>query len=426
MLKRVFSVLCICAIIISIAACGKTSDPTEPTPPPQTLPAQKVLYDPTGYKVKRPLEYPKYTFSSEPSNLTLRMQSVKAFKDLLSVRWSTPIAITYNKTGPVSGKTFQHEADVTYAGTIYSNASTGLFQFLEFYDFESGRLRYPGSVDEMKETLGASCADAMIWGVTTVCNSITGPYYPVTMVFQNGYLPVGSYTYDFSITSYNQMPTQKILQQNDKAVILDAYSRVRPGDMFTSTPDNHGMQVISVPSVFYTDDGSIDIDRSYVMIQDQRGGQGNGFYEQKENGEIIRYSGRTSAKFTFKQLYDKAYLPVTTAEFAGLKDYEVPTASISKECATVPELLDATVSSNYPLAVVNIVASDKFGNRSVIGRQLFSGAGEEGVPREFALSEFECLQKFESGKYNTPSYTIQVEVVPSSGDRIIVEEILIK
>lgn len=426
MLKRVFSLLCIFSILVSLVACGNTSAPTEPTPPPQTLPPTKVLYDPTGYKVNNPIEYPKYSFDKEPSNLTLRMMSVSAFKDLLSVRWSTPVAITYNKTGPVSGKTFQHAADVTYAGTIYSNASTGLFQFLEFYDFESGRLRYPGSIEEMKETLGASCADAMIWGVTTVCNSITGPYYPVTMVYQNGYLPVGNYTYDFNITSYNQMPTQKIVQQNEKAVILDAYTKVRPGDMFTSTPDNHGMQAISIPSVFYNSDGSIDIDRSYINIQDQRGGQGSGFYEVQEGGETIRYSGRTTAKFTFKQLYDKAYIPVTTAEFAGLKEYEKATASIDKQCATVSELAGATVSSNYPLAVVNIVASDPFGNKTVIGRQLFNGAGENGVPREFALSEMECLTSFESSAYNTPSYTIKVEVVPSSGDRIIVSEIFIK
>lgn len=426
MLKRVMALFFICTIILSFGACGNAAAPTEPTPPPQTLPPTEAYQDPTGYKVKHPLEYPNYRFDETPSNLTLRMEAVKAFKDLLSVRWSTPIAIKYNKTGPVSEKTFQHDADVTYAGTLYSNASTGLFQFLEFYDFETGRLIYPGPIDVMKEALGASCADAMIWGVTTVCNSITGPYYPVTMVYQNGYLPVGNYTYDFSITSYNQMPTQKIVQQNEKAVILDAYSRVRPGDMFTSTPDNHGMMVIGIPSVFYNEDGSIDINRSFVTIQDQRGGQGRGFYEQNEGGEIIRYSGRTSAKFTFKQLYDKAYLPVTTAEFAGLKDYETATASIDKTCTKVSDLMDATVSSNYPLAVVNILACDPFGNQAVIGRKLFNGAKDEGVPREFALNKMDCLEKFESSEYNTPSYTIKVEVVPSSGDRIIVSEIFIK
>lgn len=381
------------------------------------------LKNETNYIVKGIMKYPDYTFSSDPSPLDLRLRSISAFKDLLSVRWSISTAISYNKTGPISDKTFRHDADVTYAGTIYSNASTGLFQFLEFYDFNTGRLNYPGSTEEMKETLGASCADAMIWGVTTVCNSITGPYYPATMVYQNGFLPVGGYTYDYSITNFNLLPTYKIVEQNGTDVILDAYTQVTFGDMFVSTPDNHGMMAISSPVVHYKDDGSIDIEKSYIYIQDQRGGQGSGFYEVKEGGDIIRYSGRTKAKFTFQQLLDKSYLPVTTAEFAGLKPFEPATASISPSCTTVSDLAKATVTSNYPLAVVNVLAIDSSGNQTVIGRKLFNGAGEQGVPREFALGELACLQNFADSMYSQTTYTIKVEVVPSSGQRFIVAEV---
>lgn len=409
-------------ILVFCTGCQKTAPTAEP--PAETLPPQPATPDATGYVVNGIMEYPDYTLEENPSLLTMRLQAVSAFKDLLSVRWSTAEPIKYNKTGPVSEKTFQHQADVTYAGTIYSNASTGLFQFLEFYNYETGRLQYPGDVNEMKEAIGASCADAMIWGLTTVCNSITGPYYPVTMVHKNGYLPVGTYTYDFSITSYNALPTYKIVEQNGQDVILDAYTKVRPGDMFVSTPDNHGMMAIGLPTVHYKDDGSIDIDRSYIMIQDQRGGQGAGFYEVKENNEIIRYSGRTSAKFTFKNLLDKSYIPVTTAEFSGVKAYERATASIDNpSCKTVKDLLNATVSSNYPLAVVNVIVADQFGNETVIGRKLFSGAGDEGVPRKFALDELSCLTEFKDSQYNKPSYIVKIEVVPSSGERFIVAEV---
>ena len=421
MMKRIYALLTVTALLF-LCACGGQPEPT-----PQTLPPTTAATDPSGYVVNGVMKYPAYTFDEDPSLLTLRLMAVSAFKDLLSIRWSTATPITYNKTGPVSDKTFQHEVDVTYAGTIYSNANTGIFQFLEFYDFETGRLVYPGEVDEMKETIGASCSDAMVWGLTTVCNSITGPYYPATMVYKNGFLPVGNYTYDFSIQSYTLHPTYKIVEDNGANVILEAYTMVRPGDMFVSTPDNHGMMAISVPSVIYKSDGSIDLDKSYVMIQDQRGGRGAGFYEEKEGGEIIRYSGRTSAKFTFKQLLDKSYLPVTTAEFAGLKPYEKATASISIEsCSSINDLLGATVSSNYPLAVVNIKVRDPFGNEAVIGRKLFGGGEQGGVPREFALSEMECLTNFAESIYNTPSYTIQVEVVPSTGERFIVSELYLR
>ena len=412
MVKKLIVILILLAFL-----CGCGAGVQKPTKPAQTLPTEETTAaDPTGYVVNGIMEYPDYTFDEAPTVLTQRLKAVRAFKDLLSIRWSTAIPITYNKTGPVSEKTFQHAIDTTYAGTIYSNASTGIFQFLEFYDFETGRLSYPGEVEEMKETIGASCADAMIWGVTTVCNSLTGPYYPVSMVYKNGYLPVGDYTYDYSISSYNYCPTQKIVEENGAKVMLEAYTKVRPGDMFTSTPDNHGMMAISVPTVVYKNDGSIDLEKSYINIQDQRAGTGKGFYEVKEGGEIIRYSGRTTAKFTFKQLLDKAYIPVTTAEFAGLKEYEKATVTASGECTSLEEL---KVESNYPLAVLNVIVADKFDNEHVIGRNIFSGANKGGVPREFALSEMECLTTFAESEYNVSTYIIKIEVVPSTGERFV-------
>ena len=424
-MKRIFTIICLITLLLS--ACAVPSE-NESTVAPQTLPPNtETFLDPSGYIVDGVMAYPDYTFSEEnPSQLTLRLKAVSAFKDLLSVRWSTAIPITYNKTGPVSDKTFQHAEDVTYAGTIYSNASTGLFQFLEFYDFETGRLNYPGEIEEMKETIGASCADAMIWGLTTVCNSITGAYYPVTMVYKYGFIPVGDYTYDFDITSYNLCPTNKIVEENGAKVIIDAYTKVRPGDMFTSTPDNHGMMAISIPTVITAADGSIDLEKSYVMIQDQRGGRGVGFYEVNEGGQIIQYSGRTSAKFTFKQLLDKSYLPVTTAEFAGLKEYERATVKAVGSCKKVEDLANASVESNYPLAVVNVIVADKFGNETIIGRKIFSGAAKGGVPRQFALNELECITNFAESAYNVPSYIVKIEVVPSTGERFIAIELPIK
>lgn len=416
-MKKSISILLACVfILLSLPGCGDKTAPIH-------LPEQEPYLDPSGYVVNGVMSYPDYTFKEDPSVLELRLKAVKAFEDLLSIRWSLSEEITYNKTGPVSNKTFHHDADVTYAGTIYSNANTGLFQFLEYYDFETGRIRYPGSVEEFKESLGASCADAMIWGLTTVCNSITGPYYPVSMVYKNGYLPVGDYTYDFNINSYNLYPTYKIVEENGSDVIIDAYTKVRPGDMFTSTPDNHGMMAISVPTVKYKEDGSVDLEASYVMIQDQRAGTGDGFYEVKEGGEIIRYSGRTSAKFTFQKLLEKSYLPVTTAEFAGTKEYEPCTAEISTKCTTAAQLPDATVSSNYPLAVVNIWAADQFGAEYVIGRKLFGGGNKGGVPREFSLKEMECLQSFADSPYCHESITIRVELVTATGQRFILAEV---
>ena len=257
-------------LILLLSGCTQAS---------QAFPTEETFYDPSGYVVEGVFQYPDYTFSGDPTPMELRLQAVQAVRDLLSIRWSTPSEIAYRKTGPVSEKAFCHDPDVTYAGTLYTNANTGLFQFLEYYDFETGRLTYPGDTEELKETLGASCADALIWGLTTVCPSVSGPYYPVQMVYKNGYLPVGSYTYDLTINSFNYLPTYKITAQNGEKVMLDSYAQMLPGDMLISSKSNHAMMAICEPTVVLTEDGNIDPKNSYVMIQDQRAGSGDKFYE---------------------------------------------------------------------------------------------------------------------------------------------------
>ena len=406
------------AILLLATACAVQSE-TAPTNT-ETLPKQSEQVDCSDFTVPQPMQYPDYTLSKEPSTSRLRATAVKAMKDLLSIRWSTATGISYYKTGPVSDKHFQHQPDTVYAGTLYSNASTGLFQFMEYYDQETGRLNFPGDSDELKETLGTSCADALIWSWTSVCNSISGAYYPSTMVYKNGYYPVGGYTYDYSTTSFYMLPTYTIMAQNGKDVIMEAYTHIQAADALVSTSDNHAMMATASASVVYTEDGGIDTAKSYVIIQDQRGGRGTGFYESSESGSIIYYSGRTKATYTFDQLYEKHYIPVAPAEFLGLKEYEQATVTaVGTPCETFEDLLEMQVQSNYPLAVVNVIVSDQQGNEVVIGRTLFGGSDECGVPRTYALNKMDCLQNFTGSPYYTPSYIIKIEVVTSTGQRFI-------
>ena len=355
MTKRILSFLLVLIILISCFGCKSNPQP-ETTIPPETLPEQAGFVDNSGFVVPNPLAYPDYTFSDAPSNSRLRATAVQAMKDLLTIQWSTPVDISYYKTGPINSKNFQHAKDTLYGGAMYSSASAGIFQFFEFYNEETGRLEYPGTADELKMDIGSSCADALIWSWSTVCSSITGAYYPSTMVYANGFLPVGDYTYDYSITSYYLLPTTDIIAQNGYEVIMESYAQVQAADAFVSTTDDHGMMAISKAVVVRDSNGDIDANESYVTIQDQRGGAGAGFYEEKVGGHIVRYSGRTKARFTFAELYKKNYIPVSTAEFLGEKEYENAWVKTSEgACETVADLAALQVESNYPLAVVNLI-----------------------------------------------------------------------
>lgn len=425
MKKRILSLTLALAALLPCFGCSKEAPPAT-TVIPVTLPAQTEFTDTTGFTVPNPLAYPDYTFDSAPSTSRLRATAVQAMKDLLTIQWSTPTDISYYKTGPINSKNFQHAKDTLYGGTLYSSASAGIFQFYEYYNQETGRLEYPGTSEELKQDLGSSCADALIWSWATVCSSINGAYYPSTMVYANGFLPVGDYTYDYSINSYYLLTTGKIIEQNGYDVIMESYAQVQAADAFVSTTDDHGIMVISKPTVQRDANGNIDPDESYVYIQDQRGGVGAGFYEEKVGGHIVRYSGRTKARYTFAELYKKNYIPVTTAEFLGTKEYDNASVTVSEgACETVADIAALQVESNYPLAVVRLVVADQFGNETIVDRELFGGDKLGGPPRTFALSELEGLSNFAESEFNTPSYIVKIEVVTSTGDRFFPIEIQI-
>ena len=411
-MKKLLCAILSCILLLSMFGCGNQAATvtTEDGNNEATQPAQ-------DYVVPSPMTTRIYTFDSDPTPEQLRQTAIQAMRDLLSIQWSTDEVIAYYKTGPVSKKRFEHKPGETYAGTLYSNASTGLFQFMEFYNQETGAFKYPEPPYILKEALGNSCADSLLWGWSSVCNSITGGYYPVMMVYKNGYLPVGGYTYNFEIDSFNQQPSRQIVELNGEDKIVECYMQVQPADSLVSNTNNHALMVLEEAHVEYKADGSIDLEKSYINIQDQRGGDGKGFYDQIVDGNVLHYSGRTSFHFTFDKLLKDHYIPVTTAEFTGEKAYEKATLTTDDSaCDTLDALKAASVTSNYPLAVLRVTAIDEAGNETVLERKLFGGKDETGVPRTFQIGDLKMWEKFGENEANKPGNQLRVDVIVSTGE----------
>lgn len=411
-MKRVLSAILSCILVLTILGCGNQA-----STPTTTAGSNEDTQPVDDYVVPTPMTTRVYTFDTDPTPEQLRQTAIQAMRDLLSIQWSTDEVIAYYKTGPVSKKRFEHKPGETYAGTLYSNASTGLFQFMEYYDQETGKFDYPEPAYMLKEALGNSCADSMLWGWSSVCNSIQGGFFPVMMVYKNGYLPVGGYTYNFDITTFNQQPSNQIIDLNGEDKIVECYMQVQPADSLVSNTDNHAMMVLEPANVKYNADGTVDLENSYILIQDQRGGDGNGFYDQTIDGNVIHYSGRTSYQFTFANLLEKNYIPVTAAEFTGAKAYEkaVLTADDS-ECADLDSLKNATVTSNYPLAVIRVTAIDENGTETVLERKLFGGKEETGVPRSYKLGDLKLWETFDESEANKPGNQLRIDVIVSTGE----------
>lgn len=363
------------------------------------------------YKVAEPLPYPEYTFTEAPDTMQLRQTAVQAARDLLSIQWCAPDGLGYYKTG--SKKYFEYPKGMTFGGVMYSGASSGLFQFLEYYNYETGEFVYPGVTDKMKTEIGSACTDSLLWSWSTVCNSFSCAYFPSTMVQKNGFLTVGEYTYDPSISTYYQLSTKTIVENNGRQVMARSYKEMLPADILVSSTADHSLMVIEAPHIVMAEDGTVNTEESYVMIQDQRGGVGTKFYEVDHDGYTVHHSGRISQKFTFDELLKENYIPMTAPEFVGKEPYETPEVTVEGGPAnTFADISKLTVSSNYPIAVINIegIGGDEVINLDKI---LFNGLSETGVPRSYSLSESRGLNGSKLADYSG----IRVVVTTSTGKR---------
>ena len=407
-MKRYPALMILLILLLAFCGCGVQSTPDKATEPIHS------------YSVPSPMQYPDYTFSGTPSTDDLRKTAVCAMRDLLTIQWTPSQGISYYNTAG-RDKQFDYMPGTIYGGILYSGAGSGLFQFLEYYDTASGILSYPGTGDELRKAIGSGCADSLLWSWGTVANSFSSGYYPSVMVQQNGYLPVGNYTYDLDLKSYYILSTKDIIEKNGTGIMLDAYAKVLPADALISSSVDHAMMVIEAPKVVYKAGGSIDTTNSYVMIQNQRGGRNStSFYEILDGSTTVYFDSCTYLKMTFETLLSKNYIPVTLAEFMGTKVYDKATVTTQgKICEKLKDLQNVMIESNYPIAFINAVLVSKNGNETELDKILFHGANGDGPPKTYNLSQWETLHTLETVNYKA----IKIEVVVSTGERFVVAEV---
>ena len=358
MMKKVLSGLLLFALLFgSFYGCGETpaGSATGETIEAESAASNTALPADPVKSVAAPLEkVPDYTLSEGASTDQMRRMAIQAMRDMLSVHWTPAETFTYGKEGTGAGKTFRFVKGKTYAGLPYTDAGTHLFQFLEYYDFETGVLNLDFS--KVNSLVGNVCGGAVIYGWSSVCPGITGEFQSGAMTRAQGIVPVGPYTYDESITSFHPAghQTVDICRQNGEKVMFESYAAVKFGDGITSSGENslgrHTLMCIENARVERDAAGNILPDKSFLVVQDQR----MGGFEVKEGEETVSYMGRLSAEISFTELFHDSFLPITPREFAEgtpYKNAEV-TFTPSEGANEIEKFLSGTLESNYVLAVV--------------------------------------------------------------------------
>lgn len=186
------------------------------------------------------------------------------------------------------------------------------------------------------------------------------------------------------------------------------------------------MMVIEPAYVVRNEDGSINADESYLIIQDQRGGAGDAAYTHEIDGENHYFSGRTYAKFTFQKLLDQDYIPCSTAEFLGTKPYtarEVKfTTANGQACQDLNGLMAGTVESNYPMCILRTVVVDAEGNETQLAVKFLDKKDvRKGTARKYSMGNYsDVLSSKILEESLTPgqTYTLRLEVTVSTGEII--------
>ena len=424
-MKQITVWIVLASLVLGLCGCGKDQPQTQT--PVETTPAQ--VEETVDYLVPDPMEYPDYTFDHDPTPEELRQMAVKAMLDQLSVQFSVGKFMYYKKSsGSVSTKFFSYVPEVTYAGMPYTIGGSGLVQWMEYYDTETGRFTFKGTGEELDKTLGNSCAACVGSSWYAVCTSISGQFSTYFMTPSNGCIPVGPYQSNYGISDYRQYTTDRICDDNGQEIIYQSYAAILPADGLVSSPDVHAIMAIEPAHVVYNDDGTINGKESTVTIADQRAGDGDIFYVlEDESGNQISYSGRVRFDYTFEQLWNLSYIPVTTAEFMGTAPYVKPEVTFKEAAAGKEELLSGDIESNYPIRVIRTVLTDESGNRTVVDRMLLNNT-HVASGRAYKLNTMELsttLTKSVIGAFmeEGKTYTLSLEVAIANGQNFTVAQV---
>ncbi len=358
--------------------------------------------------------FPKANENMTPEEA--RELCVSFFRFCQSFAWTPDQNFSFQRNA--KGAITDLKKGTVYGGLPYGGVSTGtIYRLMEVYNTETGVVKMkeacPGG-----ETLyfanQCSLGAYQAWG-----RVINSPVYTWTqvMVEKRGFIPVGPYTYDKSISAYSEnYQTTQICQENGEQVMYRSYAAMQPADgLVYYTTAGHVIMCSGKPNVVYNADGTINGEKSTFTKIDQ----GQAFRETTQSdGSKITVQGGIDRTQTFANAYKSGYLPFTFKEFLGTDPIETATASINLEGDTItPEVLrTAVISSNYSIADVYVT--------------VFNAAGEEVWQKPIRVTGVYEREK-EIGSaimgsalkpYLDGTHKVKVDVQLYSGDRIALYE----
>lgn len=322
------------------------------------------------------------TGSSGSGTLEGRRDIVEAeMRKMMSVLWTPTKDIKYSLVNSSKGveedaKTQPDQIITLYAGRIYqgipyTHGGGSGYSFLDqsvsvdskgVYTLDLTSADLNGFASQGKNTcsrLGNDCADAIFWAWSKVSNSINFAGSG-RMTEAYGCVKVGDYEQPYDDLRILDN-TKGICQDNGSDKMFDCYAQLQKGDAATNS--GHGVMIVS-NHVVRNDNGVIDGKESYVVILEQTSTcekEEKSYYNQ-QLGKTVYLCEELDKKWTYENLFDKGYLPVTCKELIDESPLATLKVTDSLNNVTVSNMFTGTVKANFRISSVTVTITDNSGN----------------------------------------------------------------
>lgn len=284
------------------------------------------------------------------TDVDLRAKAVEYMHRMANIEWTLADDTTLDFSS-ISPKLVYTPGK--YLGFIYNTEPSCVEDFEDL--IAAGPYSNPGA--RAGGTPGNTCSTSILAAWQTVSPNVNYSYTIDMMpgVRKNGVIPVGNVPWDkYDGSSSVKGNTQtSVLGAMERSDAFEAYALARPGDAFMRQLENggHALMVTGETTVVRKSDGTINPDRSYVILTDQ-----NSVINTKRE---FPSSWGYDVKRSFASVYSDGYLPVTLPELVENKT-EKPYFKLDDGCnlsALQYGRISCKVVSNYNINDVFITVS---------------------------------------------------------------------
>ncbi len=409
-MKRALALILALLLLGTLCACGGGGN-TETVPETTLAPAaQTNVADPLTWEKINALPVANDQMTEDE----LRQLCLDFMEMTMLFPWTPSESLDFIPTDKVT-KTFA--AGVVYGGTPYIAGTLGnIYTMMEYYDERNGMLDLSGGMDTLRQ-FSNQCSGSTFWAWSRVCNQVT---YGGTedALERNGCLRVGPYTYDDNMVNmYKEgKTTAQICMDNGFETMFESYALMKPADGIVNYGNaGHVRMISSTPNVVRDANGKIDGAKSTVTYTDQDAKWYEGLTQS--NGIPYEHAGGYNMKVSFLTLFTDGYIPFTFAEFTGADPVEKSetTMGYSGETITIPQLLQATITSNYSISDVTIVIKDENGKQ--VFRNL-APAYKARIP--IPTAKVELAYTTDMAQYADGKHTIEISARIGTGEKPVV------